>query len=456
MFKRISALFIVVIMALTVSCAGEPAELLEFINSNASGDLDCEGKTFTFASSWYFEWYAFEDDDLPTVAVERMMKRFHSIEDKFNAEFEMVKMTEDEVLMLLITGEDIPEMFDTTAEVAYNLYKSKVLASLNQLDAIDMNDIKWGEHNFIQYGNFNGEQYGFYPWHWEFIPQFEGATIFNAENIARFGATHPYELQENGNWNWDSFEAELKKTTVMENDTQYYGAIISYDEIAKAAIFSNGGQIIDGSNEDGYEFGLKSDKSIQALDWLNSLNSAGYFHDGSLEDFSKQQLSSDLVGPSYYGTNFNPNSDTADEYISTNLNDYGFITFPTGPQGDEYDVGAYTYLHRRLNYISNLSDIEAENSAKIVNYIFDPLDGSGEEGWKEYAQNMIFTTNNNQACMDNFSFIMEQMGYDYSVQMSRSAYDQLNSTFKTVINGTKSASEAISAVEEIVMSNFNK
>ena len=242
----------------------------------------------------------------------------------------------------------------------------------------------------------------------------------------------------------------------MENDTQYYGAIISYDEIAKAAIFSNGGQIIDGSNEDGYEFGLKSDKSIQALDWLNSLNSAGYFHDGSLEDFSKQQLSSYLVGPSYYGTNFNPNSDTADEYISTNLNDYGFITFPTGPNGDENDVGAYTYLHRRLNYISNLSDIEAENSAKIVNYIFDPLDGSGEEGWKEYAQNMIFTTNNNQACMDNFSFIMEQMGYDYSVQMSRSAYDQLNSTFKAVINGTKSASEAISSVEEIVMSNFNK
>ena len=92
MFKKLLALLMGAAMILTVSCSGETVELLEFINSNASGDLDCEGKTFTFASSWYFEWYAFEDDDLPTVAVERMMKRFHSIEDKFNAEFEMVKM----------------------------------------------------------------------------------------------------------------------------------------------------------------------------------------------------------------------------------------------------------------------------------------------------------------------------------------------------------------------------
>ena len=455
MFKKLLALLLCA-MAILTGCSGETAELLAFIDANASGDLDCEGKTFTFASSWYFEWYAFEDDDLPTVAVERIMKRFHSIKDKFNAEFEMVKMTEDEVSLILITGSDIPEMFDTTAEVAYDLYKSNVLASLNQLNAIDINDEKWGEPNFIQYGNFNGEQYGFYPWHWEFVPQFEGATIFNAENIAKFGGTHPYELKENNKWNWDSFEAELRKTTVIQNDVQYYGAIISYDEIAKAAIFSNGGQIIEGNNEDGYKFGLKSDKAIQALDWLNSLNSAGYFHDGTMADFSKKQLSSYLIGPSYYGTNFNPNSDTADEYISTNLNDYGFITFPTGPQGDEYDVGAYTYLHRRLNYISNLSDIEAENSAKIVDYLFEPLEDSSEEGWKEYVQNLIFTSNNNQTCMDNFSFIMENMGYDYSVQMGTTTYSQLNSAFKSIINGTKSASEAISAVEEAVMSNFNK
>ncbi len=456
MFKKLFALLICVAMIFIVSCSGETVELLDFIDASADLNLDCEGKTFSFSSSWAFEWYAFDDDELPTVAVEKMMDRFHSIKEEFNAEFEMLSITDSELNILLVTGKEFPELIDTTAEGIYPFYNSNVLASLNRLDAIDLNDEKWGDPTFIQYGQFDGEQYGFYAWHWEFIPQFEGATIFNAENVAKFGAIHPYELKENGKWNWNTFEDELKKCTVLENETQYYGAIISYDEVARAAILSNGGQILEGNEEDGYSYGVKSDKAIEALTWLNKLDTAGYFYDGSMADFSKKQMSTYLIGPSYYGTNFNPNSDAGDEYISNNLNDYGFITFPTGPQGNEEDVGAYTHRHRRLNYISDISDIEAENSAKIVNYLFDPLEGSGETGWKSYVQDFIFTTNNNQTCMDNFMFIMEHMGYDYSVQMSSTAYEKLNTALKSAINGSKSISEAVSSVEDVVMADVGK
>lgn len=457
MIKKILALTLCALMFLTASCSGQSTELLDFIDSTASGEVDLEGKTFSFASSWYSEWYAFSDDVLPTEAVEKMMTRFHSIKDKYNAEFEMVEMTEDEIAKLLITGADFPEMLDATAQIAYDLYKSNAITSLNGLTAVDLSDSKWGEPNFIQYGNFAGEQYGFYPWHWEFIPQFDGAVIFNGEMIGSFGGIHPYELQENDKWNWDSFETELKKYAIVDNETQYYGALVSYDKMAKSAIHSNGGKVIEGDYENGYTFGLTSDRAIQALDWLKKLNDEGLFEtDGGIEAFTKSHLAPYWINESYFGTVFNPNDAGNDTFCPAALNDYGFIPFPTGPQGDATDVGCYVYKLRRLNYISEISDIEPENIGVLINYIFEPLDDSLSEGWKDLAQRLIFTENNNQKCVDNFIYILENMGYDYSVQMTSSAYDSLNSAFSSIVNGTKSPTEALTNLEDVIMSEFTK
>ena len=457
MIKKILALTLCALMFLTASCSGQSAELLKFIDTTATGEVDLEGKTFSFASSWYSEWYAFADDTLPTDAVEKMMTRFHSIEKKYNAKFEMVETNEEDLVKLLITGDDMPELLDATAEMAYTFYKSNAIASLNGLSSVDINDSKWGETNFIQYGNFGGEQYGFYPWHWEFIPQFDGAVIFNGEMIARFGGIHPYELQENGKWNWDNFETELRKYAIVENEVQHYGAIVSYDKMAKSAINSNGGRIIEGDSENGYTFGATSNKAIQALDWLRKLNSEDLFEtDGGIEAFTKSNLAPYWVGESYFGTVFNPNDAGNDTFCPAALSDYGFIQFPTGPQGDETDVGCYVYKLRRLNYISDISNIEAENIGAIIDHIFEPLDNSLEEGWKDLAQRLIFTENNNQKCIDNFTYILENMGYDYSVQMSSSAYNALNQAFSSAVNGARTPLEAISSVEDMIMSEFEQ
>lgn len=457
MFKKLFALLTVAIMIFTVSCSGETAELLAFIDANSEAELDCEGKTFTFASGWYSEWYAFSDDTLPTESVEKMMTRFHSIKEKFNAEFEMVEISMDDIPQLLVTGEDIPEMFDMEADVAYDLHKSGVLVSLNQLSAVDVNDTKWGEPNFLKYGYFDGEQYGFYPWHWEFIPQFSGSLIFNAEMIATFGGTHPYELQESGSWNWESFENEMKKYTVFENEVQYYGAVLdNYGKLAKAAILSNGGQVIDGDEENGYSFSVNSPEALEALEWLKGLESAGAFIDKDFVDFSISQIAPYWIGESYYGTVFNPNDESNNNFAPAALSDYGFIQFPTGPQGDETDTGAFVYYSRRLNYLSGISDIEPDNVGKIVDYIFEPLDDSLEEGWKDLTQRLIFTENNNQQCFDNFIYMLENMGYDYSVQMGETAYDNLDTALEQIIQGKKTASEALSTVEPMVMENIGK
>lgn len=454
--KKIIALIIITVMLLTISCSGNELSLLPFMNDSVDGSLDCEGKVFTFASSWYSEWYAFPDDELPTSSVEAMMSRFHSIKEKFNAEFEMLEISTDDITMLLITGESIPELIDTNTYIAYELYKLNALVSLNQLDTVDYNDIKWGEPNFIQHGNFNGEQYGFYPWHWEFIPQFTGTIIFNSELISRFGGSHPYELQENGNWDWENFETELKKFNVFENEIQYYGATIDeYYKLAKAAVLSNGGQIINGNPESGYKFGLTTTEATEALEWAKSLYAQNLFIDEGFKTFSIEGISPYWIGESYYGTVFNPNDVSNSFFAPTALNDYGFIQFPTGPKGTIENIGSYVSSSGRLNYISDVSDIEPENIGTIVDYIFEPIDGI-EEGWKDLTQNLIFTANNNETCMDNFVYMLENIGYDFSVQMGDAVLSELDEALDVIITGAKSVSEALGTIESVVMAEIDK
>ncbi|MBQ2882054.1 MAG: hypothetical protein IJE40_07265 [Clostridia bacterium] len=454
--KRIISLLIIAVMFLTVSCSENEISLIPFINSSADGALDCEGKVFSFASSWYSEWYAFSDDELPTASVEAMMERFHSIKDEFNAEFEMLEIQMEDLPMLLITGESLPEIIDMEADVAYDLYKSNALISLNQLGSVDNNDIKWGEPNFIQYGKFEGEQYGFYPWHWEFIPQFTGTVLFNGELISSFGGINPYEIKENGLWNWDTFEDELKKYTVFENEIQHYGAVIdSYAKTAKAAIFSNGAQIIDGNEESGYNFGVNSTSALEALEWLKGIDSQKLLLDKDFLSFSIEKLAPFWIGESYYGTVFNPNDEHNKNFAPSALNDYGFITFPVGPEGTDSDVGSYVYASRRLNYISQISDIEPDNIGTIIDYIFEPIDGK-DVAWQDLAKDMIFTETNNDYCLENFIYILENMEYDYSVQMGESVLTQLEDALENIVTGRRSIAEALGTVESAVMAEIDK
>lgn len=450
MKKNVLAFFAVLLMSVVVGCSGETVAPEFLVDLNYK--LDLGGMTFTFASGWDSEWYATEE--LPTAAVEKMMNRFNDAAAEYNFKFVMAKLPNASSLINVVAAQDpTPEMIDVTSSDAYNLYKAKILLPLNELPDVELTDTKWGPAKFILYGNYGGEQYGFFPWDWEIVPQVNGALIFNGELISSLGGTSPYEFQENGTWNWDTFAAELPRYSTVISDTQYTPIVCThFDVFAKMVMHSNGAYAIEGDEASGYYSGYNSQEGFKALELANSLYTNNYIYEGDITAFTHDKTSVFFAGESYYGTVFNPNDTSQGKFCATNLNDYGFITFPTGPDGNENDVGSFTYTQRRLNYVTSHSHLDNADISTIINYMFEPLDDSEKEGWKAFSKRLLFLSDESY---ENFVTIVEQTAYDYSNQLS-SADEIINSVTSAVIKGEKTPATAFSSISERLQSAINE
>ncbi|MBQ2915780.1 MAG: hypothetical protein IJE51_03210 [Clostridia bacterium] len=456
--KKITALVLLIsVLLLVCSCGCEPVELLSFIDETAGSVVDCEGKVFNFATPSYGEWYLGPDDEgVPTLTMERMMNRYDECAKKFNMEFEASPIDQTTLTQLFATGDDIPEMLYISSCYAYDLYKMGILASLNDVSTIDMNDSKWGDHDYISYGKYDGKQFGFIPWNWQFVPQYCGAVIFNGEMIKEYGGTDPYEMKENGLWNWENWEAELEKYSGVGVDgIQRWGALLSTRFAARGAILSNGGNIVELKDDGSYEFRMNSPESLAALEFLAKLTSEGLVNDndlvkdGDMAPFTRQNLAPFFVGESWYGTVLGT------DLASSTLTHYGYMPFPTGPNGDpEKDAGSYMYMNGLMLYITSMADIEVENIGSVVDYMFEPLEDTAEEAWKDYLDSTIFSATDHDKCLENFVFAIENMKYDYSAQLDDGIYSNVDRTLEGIVSGTKTAAEAAASLEGILMGAY--
>ena len=55
-------------------------------------------------------------------------------------------------------------------------------------------------------------------------------------------------------------------------------------------------------------------------------------------------------------------------------------------------------------------DEKGYNIGTIIDYIFEPIDGK-DVAWQDLAKDMIFTETNNDYCLENFIYILENMEF---------------------------------------------
>ncbi len=462
--KKITALVLLIsVLLLVCSCGGESVTLLSFIDENADSSVVLDGKTFNFAMPGYGDWYwPPESESVPTLVMDKQLTRYKEAEEKFDMVFSADLIDHTNLVNLFAIGEDVPELLYVSSCYAYDVYKMGILSSLNDISTIDVNDSKWGDHDYIQFGKYDGEFYGFIPWNWQFVPQYCGAVIFNGEMIKEYGGIDPYEMQENGDWNWGNWESELKRYAgTSEDGVQHYGALLMTRVAARAAIYSNGGNIIELKDDGSYEYALSSANSVEALEFLRRLTAEGLVNDDDLVKdcemgpFTRQNLAPFYVGESWYGTSV---ADTpwGPDLPTNALTYYGYMPFPIGPNGDaSKDVGGYMYRNGLLIYVTSLADIESDNIGSVIDFIFEPLDGTSEEAWKEYLDMTIFSETNHEKCLENFVFAIENINYDYSAQMSDTAYESIDRVLEQIISGSKSAAEGSASIKDLVMGEFN-
>ena len=445
MKKFISLLLMVCIIAVMTSCGNTGENIGDTVDTETEPTYkDMGGAKFLFNTGWtneYFPEEGYSDSG------DKMRTRYKETAELFNCEFNVVLFTEVSASTLITaavaTGTDIPDLIDTHAVNSYPVYKAGLLYPLNNITTIDLSETKWGPEKFRSYGIWNGDSYGFFSYDWEFIPQFEGCLLFNNELIKSMGLQNPYEMQSRDEWTWANFKEELVKATQTVGEVAVKGLqIAAMDRTAQTAIFSNGVRTI--QDKDGKKvFGYNSPEAYAALDYLKDIVTTKVAAvNGTITEFSKALKYVYYAGESWLGT---VNTDGQPDLPSLQLQDYGFMPFPHGPNGTKDTVSAYVHIGRRLNFVVGVSDNDPEDIGTVINYVFSPLADSEPEAWKKLAKKSVF---HHTEGYDNFVYMTENANYDFSAELFDVRAKISGALIKATGSGTPSA--AIDAIKDLV------
>ena len=442
MKKFISLLIMVCIIAVMTSCGNSPGENVDNTvdTETPTAYKDMNGAVFLFNTGWTNEYFPLEGF---SAAGDKMRERYAKTAELFNCEFNVVLFTEGSASTLITaavaTATDIPDLIDTHAVNAYPVYKAGLLYPLNNISTIDLTKTKWGPEKFRQYGIWNGDSYGFFSYDWEFIPQFEGCLLFNNELVKSLGLQNPYEMQSKDEWKWSNFKEELIKATQTLDEVAVTGLQIGgMDRTAQTAIFSNGVRTIE--QKDGkYVFGYSSPEAYAALDYLKDLvKSKVAYVSGTTTDFSRDLKSVYFACESWIGT---VNAEGSPDLPSVMLDDYGFMPFPYGPNGNKDTVSAYVHISRRLNFVVGASDNDPEDIGTVIDYVFSPLADSEPEAWKKLAEKSVF---HHTEGYNNFVNMTENANYDFSAEL----FD-VKAQLADALNKATGSSTPVSAMDAI-------
>ena len=445
--KKIKIIMLLLTFILLFSACGTG----DNINSDDEVDfvdkqIDMDGASFIYGTNWVDQMFA---DIGWTDSTDKMRVRYTDAMEYFNIDFQVLKCDDSSsyVMNKVASGMDVPDFIDIHASNAYPLYKKDLLVPYEEISTIDLSEEKWGPTAFLQYGHFNGKTYGTYQYAWEFIPEFQGIMLWNGLLQKQLGMINPHELQENKEWNWANFRKLLEEVTVFEGENKLLGMSIDQTKaifhLMQTATFSNGGSVV--KEENGKKvFAMTDAVAYEAMDYIAKLKDDKLI---GLESGSKLEMF--CAGKAMFiycevwrGTL----RATSDPYLpSYTMDDYGFISFPTGPKAPSVDtVSAFVHVGRHMNWVVNGSENDADDIGRVMDYIFEPLDDTG--GWKTMSKAQVFMYKEGY---ENFVHMVENIQYNYSAELQKP-----ESTYETacvnVFNGKKTPSAAMEAVAEAI------
>ena len=175
-----------------------------------------------------------------------------------------------------------------------------------------------------------------------------------------------YDMQADGTWTWDAFEAMLKqiqKDTDNDGIIDIYGMTGNNSDLYMMGVFSNGGEFFKFDENGNLAIACNSDEALEGMAWAKNIwNTYGYQQpaDGAW-DYFKAAFPQGFCGFYMYQTygGFNPNSE-----LSTMEDEWGCVAFPKGPKAETYT----NITSDNVTVIPNVYD--AETVAKLA-FIYD-------------------------------------------------------------------------------------
>lgn len=280
-----------------------------------------------------------------------------------------------EVADYCITGGNDARIFIIDGRSAFAGLAQNLWADVSKVPDIDWTKEKW---NKAVCGVMPGKSFAVGK------PEPRHCIFFNKRVLQEngFDPDEPYNLQRDGKWTWETFEAMCAALT---KDTDNDGIIDQYalsgfnGEFAWPTIYSNGGRIVNVDSNGKYYLDM-SDNVMEAWDYIRRIfvNYNKPQGEGANWDYFKADfLNGETAFYNDEEYDAQPNGMLADM-----KDDWGMVCFPIGPKGD----GKYFTLNadNMLIIPSCYSDEKVASIMKIYDFWSDTVPGYDDpDSWKE-------------------------------------------------------------------------
>ena len=417
------------------SSYGSTAAVTEESTEETKPAVDLGGRTIKFGA-----WFDTTPKAGSSEIGDKLIEVMNDLQQKCNFKMEYINIPYEEyaqkVSASVMAGDPVFDIGHIEDGMFFpGLVTKGYLFPVSDLKEFDFSNPKWNQFT-KEASTYSGKVYGFqtektYP---------RTMIYFNKNIFEKEGIPSPYELQRNGQWDWEKMLEIAKKTTKDVNSdgiNDQWG--LSGIDIAWMFVYSNNGELI--RNDDGKpRFGLTEENSLEALQFYQDLAVKHKVFevnpDGAEWDYAMQQFKDGktaMFAGAWWmaGSNFKDNM----------KDDYGVLMFPKGPKADKYISQNYG-----LNFWCFLNGVkDIEKIAAVWNEYTEPIEGF-EEAWKnDYSY----------ACRDEESIkTFELMYSDENIFKHNPLkfYRELETTWYDVAwnleHGTSTAKERINAISQ--------
>ena len=403
--KLISLLLILTFTFIIVGCGNtDTTEGDGVVAEETNHAIDLDGYEFVFATGIDIAnpigiqpYFPAEGTSEPGDAI---LVRYREIEAEYNCTIVEKKVNDwyqKELFAAVATGEKYADTINTLSETAYVVYRADMLETYSGSEFFDLSSGKWGSKLALDLVSFDGVNcYGVQPDLWPISERGSGiynAVLFNPDVIQYYQQPDPYELQEQGTWDWANFEQIAVNCTEGEGAEKKYGISSQHDDFAISSIYSNNGQMVK-KVDDKYVYGYTDTCVIDAINWMQDLmfnkqvigtSTTDWW--GGMKIFSTGR-SAFHVGRSFFGLTV-PTGTVADEKFPSSMlkNGYGWIPFPYGPNSNKDDWNIIFDCVERF-FVVPVGTDDPSISMRIMDDMFKPIEGVDD--WKQYYRRYLF------------------------------------------------------------------
>ena len=399
---------------------------------------------------------------------DKLLEHYKTVGDLFNCTITAENANGQHVTMIqqaALSGDKAADIGDAFLQEVISLYKGDYLLTLNQI-VDDLYIGKYGSTSLLIASTmkrpWGDDIFGFKSAYWGLpSPTFSLATYFNPKMLQTFAQPNPFELIEQKNWTWATFEniclgviSTGIDTANPDDDTFGVPNDPAQKYFPRAAMMSNGVKNVFFDEAAGkYVSGLNSPETLEALTWCKKLADNGSLKVlkgttanatvGNAVNSFMQSRAAFMVEYTFHGTVDKSSLSYEKDF------EFGWIPFPVGPKGEWGKWASTTsFADRYLVFPKGGADTDILSA--VVPALFEPFEGMGPNDWRTIFGNRIFFEANSEKW---FFEMYDKAQFDYFDSI---AFFHNGEFTNDVLSGKKTPQQVLDEVEAKAQAEIDK